>query len=218
MIWGLNFFTLNHAQAQFFRGIGITAGVTMSKQKWFLSETTDTGFTSIITPAIIKQKNIFGFNASLRGEFINNDNIRWVTELQFNQKGCRDKVFSSNGVTHLNYISWNNFLKVQYETFEGYPYILLGPRIEYTLSQASQSPAVSRSFNKINFSWGVGAGFEKIVFSNLKPFIELHWNPDTPFYYAYQDEPLRIRNRAWELRLGIIYRPGGKDECPSVVY
>ncbi len=202
--------TANFAFGQFFRGIGITGGVTMAKQKWFLNPDD--------SREIIKKKNIFGFNGSLRAEFIDNDVIRWVTEFQFNQKGCKDKTDSATFKNKLNYICWNNFLKFQYETFDGYPYILLGPRVEYTLPQATKSPEITGAFNKFNFSWSIGAGYEKIVYSYFKPFIELHYNPDTPFFYAYKSSPLDIRNRAWELRIGIIYRPGGHDDCPAVVY
>ena len=205
-----SFLSTVYCFGQFFQGIGITAGVTKAKQKWFLTQPD----ASTIT---IKKKNVIGFNGSVRAEFINNDNIRWVTEFQFNQKGCKDKTDSATYKNKLNYICWNNFLKLQYETFDGFPYILFGPRVEYLLSQKIKSPAIKGSFKKFNFSWSVGAGFEKIVYSNFKPFIEVHYNPDTSFYYAYENAPLKIRNRAWEFRIGLIYRPGKKD-CPSVIY
>jgi hypothetical protein len=196
---------------QFFQGIGITGGVTLAKQKWFLNNADGSN-------SIIKKKNIIGFNGSLRAEFIDNENIRWVTEFQYNQKGCKDKTDSATFRNRLNYICWNNFLKFQYETYSGFPYLLLGPRVEYTFQQKTTSPPITGAFQKINFSWGAAIGFEKIVYEYFKPFIELHYNPDTPFYYAYSGEPLRVRNRAWELRIGIIYRPGGHDSCPAVVY
>lgn len=199
-----------YCEAQFFQGAGITGGVTMARQKWFLTYPDDSKST-------VKKKNIFGFNGSVRAEFINSDYVRWVTEFQFNQKGCKDKTDSATFRNRLNYISWNNFLKLQYETFDGFPYLLLGPRVEYTLTQATKSPAITDAFRKFNFSWGAGIGYEKIVYSNFKPFIELHWNPDTPFYYAYKSKPLDVRNRAWELRIGIIWRPRTAD-CPGVVY
>lgn len=196
---------------QFFQGIGITAGVTKAKQKWFLTQVDGSETT-------IKKKNVFGFNGSLRAEFVDSEWFRWVTEFQFNQKGCKDKTDSASYKNKLNYICWNNFLKFQYETFEGFPYLLMGPRVEYTLSQAKGSPALSAgAFKTFNFSLSAGVGFEKIVFSNFKPFIELHYNPDTKYYYALETDPISVRNRAWELRLGIIYRPGGAD-CPTVVY
>lgn len=196
---------------QFFQGIGLTAGVTKAKQKWFV-EMPDASTSTI------KKNNIIGFNGSLRAEFINSEYIRWVTEFQFNQKGCKDKTDSATFRNRLNYICWNNFLKFQFETYPGYPYLLMGPRVEYTLTQATKSPTITGDFNKLNFSWSVGVGFEKIVYGYFKPFIEIHYNPDTPFYYAYESPPLDIRNRAWELRIGLIYRPAGHDDCPAVVY
>ena len=94
---------------------------------------------------------------------------------------------------------------------------MFGPRVEYLLTQNTKSPSITGAFKKFNFGVDAGIGFEKIVFSNFKPFIELHMTRDTPFYYAYKSNPLDIRNRDWELRIGIIYRPGNKD-CPGVVY
>lgn len=186
-------------------------GGTKAKQKWFLK-------MPDASTEVVKKKNVLGFNGSLRAEFIDSDVVRWVTEFQFNQKGCKDKTDSATYKNRLNYICWNNFLKMQFETFDGYPYVLLGPRVEYTFSQAVNSPAVTGNFKKFNFSWSAGVGFEKIVYSNFKPFVELHYNPDTFFYYAYETAPLDIRNRAWELRIGLIFRPGGGDDCPSVIY
>ena len=200
-----------YCSGQFFQGIGITVGGTKAKEKWFFTYPDATTET-------IKKKNILGFNGSVRAEFINSDYVRWVTEFQFNQKGCKDKTDSATFRNRLNYICWNNFLKLQYETFDGYPYILFGPRVEYTFTQATKSPAITGAFQKFNFSLSAGIGFEKIVYSYFKPFIEIHYNPDTPFYYAYKTTPLDIRNRAWELRIGLIYRPGGHDSCPAVIY
>ena len=197
------------AYCQFFQGIGITAGVTKAKQKWFLTMPDASTQT-------IKKKNIIGFNGSLRAEFIDNEYIRWVTEFQFNQKGCKDKGDSATYRNRLNYICWNNFLKLQAETYPGFIYLLLGPRVEYTMTQATKSPAITGAFQKFNFSWGAAIGFEKIVFGQVKPFVELHYNPDTPFYYAYNTDPLDVRNRAWELRIGIILRTANAS-CPGVI-
>lgn len=200
----------NNVSAQFFQGIGITAGLTKAKQKWFVAmpdSSTD----------IVMKKNRLGFNGSVRAEFINNPNLRWVTEIQYNQKGFKDKKDTVTFKNRFNYLCWNNFLKLQFETFDGYPYLLLGPRVEYLLSQKVTSPEITAPFKKFNFSWSAGIGFEKIVFSNFKPFIEIHYNPDTPFYYAYETSPLDIRNRAWEFRIGVIFRPGGNDDCPGVI-
>jgi hypothetical protein len=201
----------NEVAAQFFQGFGATVGVTKAKQKWFVMMPDS-------STEIFKKKNRIGFNGSLRAEFINSEYVRWITEFQFNQKGCKDKTDSIAYKNRLNYICWNNFLKLQFETFEGFPYLLMGPRVEYLLNKKITSPAFLGDFKKFNFSWSVGVGFEKIVYSYFKPFIEIHYNPDTPFYYAYETTPLDVRNRAWELRIGLIFRSGGHDSCPSVVY
>ncbi|MFH1005442.1 MAG: outer membrane beta-barrel protein [Bacteroidota bacterium] len=199
------------ASAQFFRGIGITGGVTLAKEKWFF-------FMPDSSISTQKKKNVFGLNGSLRLEFIDNDYMRWVTEFQINQKGCKDKTDSITFKNRINYLCWNNFLKFQYEIFDGFPYILFGPRVEYLLTQNINSPAITNSFNKFNFSWSVGVGWEHIVYNYFKPIIEIHYNPDFNFIYAYETDMLKIYNCAWEIRIGLIYRPGRYKSCPAVLY
>jgi hypothetical protein len=51
------------------------------------------------------------------------------------------------------------------------------------------------------------------------PFIEFHWNPDV----MYQPSPIpgaSMRNRTYELRIGIMYRPAKKgiDDCNAPKY
>ena len=67
-----------------------------AKQKWFLTMPDASTNT-------VKKKNIIGFNGSLRAEFINSDYVRWVTEFQFNQKGCKDKTDSATFVKGLRF-------------------------------------------------------------------------------------------------------------------
>ena len=83
------------AYCQFFQGIGATAGVDLAKGKWFLHYADGSS-------AIERKKNLFGFLGSVRAEFIDNENIRWVTEFQYDQKGCRDKIDSATFRNRLN--------------------------------------------------------------------------------------------------------------------
>jgi len=95
------------------------------------------------------------------------------------------------------------------------PYILIGPRLEYELSQATTSPAISGSFRKIHVTASVGAGVEFINYGNIKFFTEAHFNPDV--MRSYKRENLSIRTTAYEIRVGLKYVFGDKKyACPPV--
>lgn len=192
--------------AQFFQSFGFMGGVTACKEKWWLQDNN----TNLSTK---KTKNTYRLNGEVFLEMINSDYIRWRSELQYNQKGFTEKTQEQKFKNKLDYVCWNNFLIFRTELFSGIPYFLAGPRIEYNLIQNTPSPAIVNSFKKLHFSWSVGAGWEFIVFSNAKPFIELHYNPDATF--AYSSDYLDTKNKAWELRVGIKFLLN-QESCPPV--
>jgi len=148
------------SKAQFLNSIGITAGVSAGNQKFHFKEPIH----------ISKKKYVFGFNASIFAEFLSRDYVRWVSELQYNQKGSIDKQPEANYPNKLQYICWNNYLKIRYEMYSIIPYILIGPRLEYNLTQSTTSPAITSSFLKLHVSAAVGAGVEIVKYSTIKIF------------------------------------------------
>ena len=192
-----------NAKAQFFNSWGIMGGGTLAKQKWEFSEPDVTQ----------KKKNIIGFNVEVFAEFFTHENFTWRTEIEYNKKGCLDKD-SGNFKNKLSYLSWNNFIKIRTELFGGTPYLLLGPKLEYLLSQGTSSPPITGNFNKFQLSPDAGLGWEFVVFTNVKPFLELHYNPDIGLN-AYKKDNLAIKNRAWELRIGLRFA-SARESCPKV--
>lgn len=195
-------FAAKGACAQFFNSWGIMGGGTLAKQRFEYSEPT----------LVQKKKNLIGFNAEIFAEFFTHDNLTWRTEVEYNKKGCKDKD-GGDFVNKLTYLSWNNYLKMRTELFSGTPYLLLGGRAEYLLSQATQTPTVTGSFNKFQFNPDAGLGWEFTVYSSVKPFLELHYNPDIGLN-AYKAGNLEVKNRAWELRLGLRFA-SGRESCPK---
>lgn len=192
------------ANAQFLQGIGIMGGITVPKQKWRGTNPGGSTFKE-------KHKYIWvRFNAEVFAEFIDDEYVNWRTELQYNMKGMKDK--HTGDKNKVNYIAWNNFLKIKGEVFQGYPYFLIGPRVEYLLSQST--PSTPYGFRKFHFSWSAGVGFEFITYGQLKPLVELHYNPDVN--YAEKNDVLGVKNRAWELRVGLKYVFEGTKSCPAV--
>ncbi len=191
------------ANCQFLQGIGIMGGITYARQKWW----TDMPDGSTL---IEKHKHLLRFNGEVFLEFIDNPNIRWRTEFQYNQKGT--KYIETGDKNKLDYICWNNFIEFRGETYNGYPYFLAGPRVEYLLAQST--PSLPASSATLHFSWSVGVGWEFVAFSNWKPIVELHYNPD--FNYAYDTDPIRTKNRAYELRVGFKIDLSSHGSCPKV--
>lgn len=186
---------ISTAQAQLVSGIGIMGGVTYSRQKWKIHE----------PPQSFNQKRILRYNGEVFIEWFSHETFRIQTELQYNMKGAKD---GATGQKYkLDYFAFNNFLKIRHETYSLIPYILVGPRIEYTFRSNQLG---SKTFH---FGWSAGAGFETISFGPVCFLTELHYNPDidkagkTTFHEYY--------NRAFELRVGLKYKfRDSSNDCP----
>lgn len=187
------------AEAQLVSGIGAFAGVTYSRQKWYIQEPSET----------LRQKYLLRYNGEVFMEWFSHDNIRLVTELQYNMKGTKERVTGEK--FKLDYFAFNNYLKLRHELFAIIPYVLVGPRVEYTFKSSEMG---SQPFH---FGWSGGVGFETVSFGQLAFITEAHYNPDItyagknalfgPSLYDY-------KNRAWELRVGLKFNFREKNDCP----
>ena len=201
------------SKAQFLNSIGITGGVSYSNQKFFFRDPSE----------VLKKKYKWGFNGSVFAEFFSHDYVRWVSEIQYNQKGSNDKRSETNPDTtytlrnRLQYLTWNNYLKIRYELFSIIPYVLIGPRLEYKLTQRMQSPEVTSDFLKLHVSPAVGAGIEFVSYGQIKFFVESFFNPDI-IQDAYIAPELHIRNKNIELRVGLKYEFLSKQHCNTPDY
>ncbi len=195
--------------AQFVQGIGITAGATYAHQKWLYSETNTTRNTS----------SKFGFNGSFFLEMVDNYYWRWVSEIQYNRKGAIEKPLPDLKLKNkINYLSWNNFLKFRQELSSTTVYLLAGPRLEYKLSTNAQYlPDIINASQLIHLSISGGGGIEFINNAPWIPFIEFQYNPDLePAYREKTLNDITVKNKAYELRVGIKYQLGGNKDCPPV--
>lgn len=195
-------------KAQFLNSIGVTGGASYSTQKFFYRDPDE----------ILKKKYKWGFNGSVFAEFFSHDYVRWVSEIQYNQKGSKDKQADTTYRNRLQYISWNNYLKVRYELFSIIPYVLIGPRLEYNLTQRMQTPGLQGTFLKLHVSPAVGAGIEFISYGQIKFFVEAFYNPDFPLQDAYIRPELHIRNINYELRVGLKYEFLSRETCNTPTY
>jgi len=195
------------SSAQYVNSIGITGGLSLGNEKFYLSDPL----------SISKKKYVLGYNGSIFVEFFNGDYARWVSEIQYNQKGSKDKQSEGNYSNKLNYICWNNYLKLRYELYRIIPYVLFGPRLEYNITQKTSSPAITGKFNPFQLSFAVGSGIEFISYGNVKFFTEAFYNPD--LLMAYNSSQLKIKNKNIEIRIGLKYQFGNKKEtCNTPTY
>lgn len=199
--------TVLHSQAQFLNSMAITLGATAANQHFHYRD-----------PVAISRKGyVFGMNASVFLELFSHDNARWVTEIQYNQKGSIDKRPEATYGNRLQYLSWNNYLKLRYEMYSIIPYVLVGPRLEYTLSQASGSPDTPGSYLPLHVSLAAGGGVELVSFTNFKFFVEGFYVPDV--MPAYISSPVHVTNKDFELRVGLKYEfAGRKESCNTPTY
>ena len=103
---------------------------------------------------------------------------------------------------------------MRYDMENMFLYMLVGPRLEYELSQETASPVITSSFRKIHVTGSVGAGVELVSYGDIKFFTEVHFNPDG--MNSYKHGNLSIRTTAYEIRLGLKYVFSDKHStCPT---
>jgi hypothetical protein len=221
------------SKAQFFRGIGVYGALTQSCHKYKNGDATKKVDTLFVPEYYYPQNHIsreyFSWGAGIFAEFLRNDGVRWQTELSYTKKGANEKEiidqymgtrsnsFSANKYT---YIQWNNYLKFfgPFGLRENI-YLMPGIRLEYKLNQSvSVFNGYASELPRIWYSGNIGVGYEFPLFRNFYGIVEEHYNPD--LYNLKVKNNVRIRNRTFETRFGIIWRPKRRaiDDCNTPRY
>ncbi len=221
-------FTL--AQKIKFKGAGIYgAGLTSAHYyKNDLSTVTiqDSNGTKWYYPQTHISKEFINWGAGAFAEFSLFRRIRWQTELEYANKGAQemeivDRMEQRSGSYSPNkytYIQWNNYAKSYTPLLFGSFYWMAGVRVEYLFKKSTPVFApYSANLKQFWFSGDLGIGWEIRLTERFYLFTEGHWNPDV---ISQKQDFLKIRNRTFELRLGITYRPRKQkvDDCNAPVY
>ncbi len=195
--------------AQFFQGFGVTLGGTYSNQKWMLNNDDD-----------IRQRYKLSFNGSVFAEMFDHDYTRWITEIEYNRKGYRQRFpVDDKGAVQANYVSWNNYLKFRQELYDVTPYWYIGPKVEYYLNGSMPVP-----MSQIHVTGATGIGIELISFDPWIWLLDFQWNPDImpsfkqdpPAFEGGIPVPEKIRHNAFELKLGVKFKGKRKrTTCPA---
>jgi hypothetical protein len=224
------------AQQSFFRGIGVFGSLTVSRHDYVNADQDKRDFDplnfantfSYYYPQNHISNAYYSWGAGLFAEFFRRENLRWQTELEYINKGAREKELinaftgeraSSFAANKYTYFQWNNFLKFYYPIFyESHWYIMPGIRLEYLYRFSTPVfTSVSSQFPKFWFSGNIGLGYEFPIIKYFSGITEFHWNPDI---IRHQHNNVKIRNNTLELRVGVIFRPRQKkiDDCNAPRY
>ena len=231
------FICLQKANAQFFRGFGIFGAATESAH-FYKNKDQDKrdynplNYNSTTYPEYYPRNHIsheyFSWGAGIFAEFLSYDRLRWQTELEYTHKGAKEKElinpfdgtragsFSTNKYT---YFQWNNYLKFYNPIgLSSHWYLMPGIRLEYLFQKSITAYApYAGSFPTIFFSGNVGLGYEFPILKKISGFVEYHWNPDI---LSHHKDNVVYRNRTFELRVGLMYRPRKRsiDDCNAPRY
>jgi hypothetical protein len=229
--------SLQKANAQFFRGVGIFGAVNHSCHYYKNGDADkrtldpldfNSSTYTYYYPRNHISREYFSWGAGIFAELLPYDRVRWQTEFEFTHKGAKEKELldpfvgtrsSGFSVNKYTYIQWNNYLKFYNPIgLSSHWYLLAGIKLEYLFSQSvSAYNAYAGSLPKIFFSGDVGLGYEFPLFKNFYGFTEYHWNPDI---LSHKKDAVRYRNRTFEFKVGIMYRPRKRsiDDCNAPRY
>jgi hypothetical protein len=219
------------SNAQFkYRGVGIFGALNTSAHKYRNLDTDKKTSDSLLEKYFFPQTHIskeyISWGAGIFLE-MGAPRARWQTELEYTHKGAKEMALTNiytgdrTGVYVPNkytYIQWNNYLKYINPLGIGQWYWMAGVRLEYLFKSAPVIfLPVSAEFPKFWFSGDLGAGYEFPIVKKFSGFFEFHWNPDI---IAHKHDNTKIRNRTFELRVGLVMRPKKKsiDDCNAPVY
>jgi hypothetical protein len=227
------FFVTLQIQAQFFKGIGVYGALTESMHRYRnydKSKKVDTVFVpQYYYPQDHYSREYFSWGAGIFAEFSRSNGVRWQTELEYANKGAKEKEIvdqylgtraGSFSVNKYTYIQWNNYLKF-FGPF-GLPnniYLMPGIRLEYLFKKStSVFNPYSSKLPIIWYSADIAIGYQFPLFRNFYGLVEYHYNPD--LYNLKVQDNVRIRNRTFETRVGIMYRPRKRniDDCNTPRY
>lgn len=222
--------SLKSQSQSLFKGVGVFGSLTQSAHYYKNLDTDKKSLDTLFKyfyPQTHISKEFFNWGAGVFLELSRNNNVRWQTELEYINKGAnemeltnpypgdRTGTYSKNKLT---YIQWNNYAKFYNPLGFGFWYIMPGIRLEYLFRKSvSVFTPISSNFPTFWFSGDLGLGYEFPLFKKYSAFVEYHWNPDI---IPHTHDNTRVRNRTFELRIGMVMRPKKRsiDDCNTPIY
>ena len=201
--------TTVNAQYRFFQGIGVFAGETSSRDRYvngYPQDLKDDPTFLHAKPPSHKSTERESWSAAIYLEMLKSYNWRWVTEIDYCNKGARELSKLINPITNetksatnkYGNIQWNNYLKRWVDLgFRFKTYLMLGVRAEYTLIRSTPAYSyIAGNAKKLTVSPDAGVGAEFRLKGPWNLFVEEHYNPDA--LALYNKDKVWLRNRTWE--------------------
>lgn len=205
------------AQYNFIQGIGVFGGETSSRDKYTNSYPLSFQSDPLLLHAQPPSHNSTereSWSAGLHLEMLKSSDWRWVSEIDFCNKGAKEADELTNAFTNqttsatnkYGNLQWNNYLKRWIDLgFRFNTYAMLGIRAEYTLLKSTPAYSyIAGNAKKINATPDAGIGAEFHLKGHWNLFVEEHYNPDV--FRLYHNAHVSLWNRTWETRVGVIYR------------
>jgi hypothetical protein len=191
------------SEAQLIRSFGLKAGATNSSQEWNYTYLTD------FTP-----ETRWGINVGVFSEFMNIPYFSFVTELNYVQKGMKDKIAVTTPQnpdpiefitwdTRVDYLNFSTLGKCRFDLSRFIPYILFGPRVDFEINQENSpdgTNVVAENFNEIMYGIKIGVGSE-FKFDSFNLLAEILY--DYNFNDLYKGEYLTVISDSFDFRIGI---------------
>lgn len=199
------------SEAQFLRGYGLFLSGTSSRHAYVNSNIVDS--TNIhALPESHNSAERISWGAGIIAELLPFEIFRWRMELEYINKGAKENELVNpftqerkEGKNKYGNVGWNNFLIFRMDQFNWIGYGLVGARLEYTVTKSTPSYTyVADEFKKLFISPDLGLGFELNTYGKLKPYLEVHYNPD--IRKQFDKNKVTANNRTWEVRIGFMIR------------
>jgi hypothetical protein len=205
------------AQYNFLQGIGAFVGETSSRDRYKngypLDFKDDPTFLHAQPPSHNSTERE-SWSVGIYAEMLKGGDWRWVSEIDYCNKGAREEDELLNPITNqttsatnkYGNLQWNNYLKRWIDLgFRFKTYAMLGVRAEYSMIRSTPAYSyIAGNARKITASPDVGIGAEFHLKGHWNLFVEEHYNPDV--LSVYNKNKVTLWNRTWETRVGIIYR------------
>ena len=198
--------TVSTVEAQFLRSYGIKAGPVRAEQKWDYAPHTGSD-DSWISP-------VWGIDAGVFAEFFDSGYFSLLTELHFVQRGCtftiQRTIPADNPQGYIDlgpeemkqrcdYLSLPVMAKLRLETGVATPYIAVGPRFEFLISNPSS--VVFDNFKKFEFAATAAAGVE--IDAGFTPKLLCEVSYTMGLADSFKNDNLTVKNRSLSLLVGV---------------
>ena len=199
-------------KAQFVRGIGVFGSGTTSRHDYSNTYPDDPTLKNRMPEKHWGAERIsWGVGAVV--EMLPFKVFRLRSELEYINKGSNENELINpfteerkKSTNKYSYLGINNFATLMLHGDYVSWYALAGFRAEFGLRRSTPAySAYAGKFRKVALSPDVGIGMELISLGRLRFFSEVHYNPD--IFKQYKTDNIWIKNRTWEVRIGIIGRP-----------